>query len=126
MKKLFLFFLMISAMSCSKVPSESVSFTNEGNIIKVKIGAASTQEQLNILKDSLVQHKIILDLTTVEYNKDKEIKNIKMTVDSDWGKGTTACCNNSSSEEPIMTQGFWVDYNADAQKHFCLGSDCFK
>jgi hypothetical protein len=126
MKNLFILALIISVLSCSKAPSEGLSFINDGNIIKVKIGAASTQEQLNTLKDSLLQHKIILDLTTVEYNQDKQIKNIKMTVDSDLGKGTTACCNNSSSEEPIMTQGFIVDKNAGSAKPFCLGSDCFK
>lgn len=125
MKKLFLFSLIISAISCSRAPCEGLSFINEGNIIKVKIGAASTEQQLKTLQDSLVFYKIRLDLDTIAYNKDKEIKNIKMTVDSDWGKGTTVCCNNSRSEEPIMTQGFFIDFNADAQKHFCLGSDCF-
>jgi hypothetical protein len=113
-------------MSCSKAPSEGLTFTNNGNIIKVKIGAASTEQQLKTLKDSLVSYNIRLDLDSLAYNNDKEIKNIKITVDSDWGKGTTVCCNNSSSEEPIMTQGFFVDFNTDSQKHFCLGSDCFK
>jgi hypothetical protein len=127
MKKLIYFSLILSYMSCSKAPSEGMTYTNDGTIIKVKIGAATTEEQLKTLSDSLSAYKIKLELNNLLYNENKEIRNIKITVDTDKKRGSTACCNNdSTSTEPITTVGFIVDNSTGASNLECLGSNCFQ
>jgi hypothetical protein len=125
MKKLVFFSFILSYISCSEAPSEGMTYTNDGTIIKVKIGAATTEEQLKTLSDSLITHKIKLELNNLAYNEDKEIRNIKITVDSDLGRGSTACCN-SDSNDPITTVGFIIDKTVGATQPFCLGSNCFQ
>ena len=127
MKKLIFFSLILSYLSCSKAPSEGMTYTNDGTVIKVKIGAATTEEQLKTLSDSLANHKIKLELNNLAYNEEKEIRNIKITVDSDLGRGSTACCNNdSTSTDPITTVGFIIDKTVGTTQPFCLGSNCFQ